>query len=74
MKTIDKVLTKINLLTMITIICCISVSSLSCSKPSNTTETEKKIKKPRIALIMKSLANEFFKTMEEGARKHHQEN
>jgi ribose transport system substrate-binding protein len=29
--------------------------------------------KPRIALIMKSLANEFFKTMEEGARSHHRE-
>jgi len=29
--------------------------------------------KPRIALVMKSLANEFFKTMEDGARAHHQE-
>jgi ribose transport system substrate-binding protein len=29
--------------------------------------------KPKIALIMKSLANEFFKTMEEGARDHHKE-
>ncbi|MBI4584546.1 MAG: sugar ABC transporter substrate-binding protein [Planctomycetes bacterium] len=29
-------------------------------------------KKPRIALIMKSLANEFFLTMENGARAHHQ--
>ena len=29
--------------------------------------------KPNIALIMKSLANEFFKTMEEGARAHHKE-
>ncbi len=28
---------------------------------------------PRIALIMKSLANEFFKTMEEGAQSHHKE-
>lgn len=28
--------------------------------------------KPRIALVMKSLANEFFKTMEEGARRHQQ--
>src|SRR5690349_5655802 len=28
---------------------------------------------PRIALIMKSLANEFFKTMAEGARKHQAE-
>ena len=26
--------------------------------------------KPRVALIMKSLANEFFKTMEDGAREH----
>ena len=26
--------------------------------------------KPRIALVMKSLANEFFKTMEDGAKKH----
>ena len=29
--------------------------------------------KPRIALIMKSLANEFFATMAEGARRHHAE-
>jgi ribose transport system substrate-binding protein len=32
-----------------------------------------KQQKPRIALIMKSLANEFFKTMEEGAQSHHKE-
>lgn len=30
--------------------------------------------KPQVALIMKSLANEFFKTMEDGARAHHAEN
>jgi ribose transport system substrate-binding protein len=30
--------------------------------------------KPRIALVMKSLANEFFKTMEDGARVHHEKN
>ncbi|MGE5735909.1 MAG: sugar ABC transporter substrate-binding protein, partial [Acidobacteriota bacterium] len=29
-------------------------------------------KKPRIAVVMKSLANEFFGTMAEGARKHHE--
>ena len=29
--------------------------------------------RPRIALVMKSLANEFFKTMEDGARKHQRE-
>ncbi len=30
-------------------------------------------KKPRVALVMKSLANEFFTTMADGARKHQQE-
>jgi len=29
--------------------------------------------KPAVALVMKSLANEFFKTMEEGAKAHHTE-
>ncbi len=29
--------------------------------------------KPKVALVMKSLANEFFKTMEDGARAHHKE-
>jgi ribose transport system substrate-binding protein len=29
--------------------------------------------KPTVALVMKSLANEFFKTMEEGARAHHEQ-
>jgi ribose transport system substrate-binding protein len=28
--------------------------------------------RPRIALVMKSLANEFFVTMADGARKHHE--
>jgi len=31
-------------------------------------------KKQQVALIMKSLANEFFKTMEDGAKAHHQNN
>ncbi|MBW8002240.1 MAG: sugar ABC transporter substrate-binding protein [Planctomycetes bacterium] len=30
--------------------------------------------KPRVALVMKSLANEFFKTMEDGAKGHHKAN
>lgn len=46
--------------------------NLSCGKTADKKSVEQKDKKPRIALIMKSLANEFFKTMEEGARKHHQ--
>jgi ribose transport system substrate-binding protein len=32
---------------------------------------QRKSGKPQVALVMKSLANEFFKTMEEGARAHH---
>jgi len=35
-----------------------------------STASKTKSEKPRIALIMKSLANEFFKTMAGGARKH----
>lgn len=45
-------------------------------KPSSETpgQSEKKGKKPRIALVMKSLANEFFLTMENGARAHQKAN
>jgi len=43
---------------------------VGCSKKEPTpNETQKH----QIALIMKSLANEFFKTMEDGAKAHHQE-
>jgi ribose transport system substrate-binding protein len=36
-----------------------------------TTDVQSTTKNPTIVLMMKSLANEFFKTMEEGARAHH---
>jgi ribose transport system substrate-binding protein len=39
-------------------------------KPTGATDTDK----PEIALIMKSLANEFFKTMAEGAKEHQRTN
>ena len=32
---------------------------------------QKKDDRPQVVLLMKSLANEFFKTMEEGAKAHH---
>lgn len=41
-----------------------------CAKQQTDAPSETRNGKPRIALVMKSLANEFFKTMEEGARKH----
>jgi ribose transport system substrate-binding protein len=34
---------------------------------------QKKKDRPTVALVMKSLANDFFKTMEEGARAHHEQ-
>jgi ribose transport system substrate-binding protein len=40
----------------------VTVLPLSCRRKQD---------KPVVALVMKSLANEFFKTMEEGARAHH---
>ncbi len=43
----------------------------ACGKPSDSSS---EAAKPEIALIMKSLANEFFKTMAEGAEQHHQVN
>jgi len=53
----------INILILSAVI--ISIATVGCK--------QRKSDKPRIALIMKSLANEFFKTMEEGARAHHKE-
>ncbi len=50
-----------------------SVSALLLlSAGCNKSPTQSATAKPRIALVMKSLANEFFSTMAEGARKHHE--
>jgi len=49
-------------------------------KPTSTattgqvTQAERATEKPKIALVMKSLANEFFSTMAEGAKKHQAQN
>lgn len=43
-------------------------SSIGCKKSESASQPGK----PVIALVMKSLANEFFNTMAEGARKHHE--
>ena len=43
---------------------------LTACKP--TTEPSASSGKPKVALVMKSLANEFFQTMAEGAKKHHE--
>jgi ribose transport system substrate-binding protein len=55
-------------LTILSIILAGAVWSAGCAQPPASRA------RPRIALIMKSLANEFFQTMENGAKKHQQEN
>ncbi len=49
---------------------CAALVGCSTSKPAAQKSTTGK---PKVALVMKSLANEFFKTMEDGARKHNSE-
>lgn len=45
-----------------------------CGNKGTDTSTVPATSKPRIALVMKSLANEFFKTMEDGAKADQKEN
>jgi ribose transport system substrate-binding protein len=47
----------------------LTVFHLGCAEQKARTATATTTK-PKIALIMKSLANEFFSTMAEGAKKH----
>ena len=56
---------KITLLLVLT-----AILSHGCSNCGNSKSAGKETAKPRVALIMKSLANEFFLTMEEGAQAH----
>ena len=55
---------------LLTISCGIVIALVAgCSGPASDGES-----RPRVALIMKSLANEFFQTMEQGARDFHADN
>ena len=45
-----------------------------CRKSEAQADTKADATKPRVALVMKSLANEFFSTMADGASKHHAAN
>lgn len=55
--------------------CAVMISlAPACQKQTTPADAPDTPDKPRIALIMKSLANEFFKTMEEGARTYANEN
>lgn len=53
--------------------CCVAIIALlagGCGRPATT---DPSADRPEIALVMKSLANEFFKTMADGAAAHHAE-
>ena len=43
----------------------------ACGPSSKKPQESSAVRKPKVALVMKSLANEFFSTMAEGAQKHH---
>jgi ribose transport system substrate-binding protein len=54
------------------LICAVLILSLSagCNRSDTAPSVQPASGNPRIALVMKSLANEFFSTMAEGAKKH----
>src|SRR6056297_1107232 len=53
------------------VVLCLSL--IGCSSATSTSDADKD-QKPRVALIMKSLANEFFSTMAAGAERHAADN
>jgi ribose transport system substrate-binding protein len=48
----------------------LAVVNGGCNKSTNTSDDKSVPGKPKVALVMKSLANEFFSTMAEGAKQH----
>jgi ribose transport system substrate-binding protein len=53
---------------------CDSRKPTSTATTGQVTQADRATEKPKIALVMKSLANEFFSTMAEGAKKHQAQN
>ena len=51
------------------VLCAIALLATGCGKSENASGSAA-AGKPKIALVMKSLANEFFSTMADGAKKH----
>jgi ribose transport system substrate-binding protein len=70
-------ITKRNLLRIAPAICIVILAGYGCSNSNSVpsafpADTDKNApgRKPTVALVMKSLANEFFQTMQKGAEKH----
>jgi len=66
-----------NFMWKLLVVVLLSAAMVGCDVDSRSTDDTRgegnKSDKPRIALIMKSLANEFFSTMAKGARRHQQQ-
>ena len=60
---------RIHALRIVAVIAAVASGLCGCTK--NKDEAAVSPQKPRVALVMKSLANEFFGTMAEGAKAHH---
>lgn len=63
-------MTRLNLLLLFFLLCAAGCDNSDQASKADTSSSEK----PRVALIMKSLANEFFSTMASGAEAHQKEN
>ena len=48
----------------------VAALTAACGKPAGERGSTTASHKPKIALVMKSLANEFFSTMADGAKQH----
>ncbi|HIE95307.1 MAG TPA: sugar ABC transporter substrate-binding protein [Acidobacteria bacterium] len=67
--------------TTIGVVAMILTGAIACRDTANTpaasagdTAVDTSTSRPKVALVMKSLANEFFQTMEDGARAHQEQN
>lgn len=56
--------------TFAALLICLAGAGAGCTRSTSDSTTSAESSKPRIALVMKSLANEFFSTMADGAKKH----
>ena len=77
MLTINNHFMKINLLSnsvanflALWLLCAVAGLNSGCNKSANQNDNKAAAAKPKIALVMKSLANEFFIKMADGAQKH----
>jgi ribose transport system substrate-binding protein len=60
--------------TTVVAILAVLIGASACRDQTSSSADPDSAARPKVALVMKSLANEFFQTMEDGARAHHDQN